>query len=137
MTHRRLSRSLTKGTKRGARLCSIISKSSRATLAEEAAEKEYKTFMNESEVDKAMKSASLRNTKTLITKRESDLVETQTDLKNTQEELDAALAYYEKLKPSCVESGVSYEDRVKRREEEIESLVDVKGRVAGTEDGLQ
>jgi prefoldin subunit 5 len=92
------------------------------TLAEEAAEKEYKTFMNEAEVDKAMKGAALRNTKTLITKRESDLVETQTDLKNTQEELDAALAYYEKLKPSCVESGVSYEDRVKRREEEIESL---------------
>jgi chromosome segregation ATPase len=92
------------------------------TLAEEAAAKEYKTFINESEVDKAMKSAALRNTQTLITKREGDLVETQKDLKNTQEELDAALAYYEKLKPSCVNSGVSYEDRVKRREEEIESL---------------
>merc|ERR1719240_953945 len=92
------------------------------TLAEEAAQKEYKTFMNEAEVDKAMKGAALRNTENLITKREGDLVETQTDLKNTQEELDAALAYYEKLKPSCVESGVSYDDRVKRREEEIESL---------------
>merc|ERR1719387_2748754 len=92
------------------------------TLAEEAAQKEYKTFMNESEVDKAMKSAALRNTKNLITKRDGDLVETQKDLKNTQEELDAALAYYEKLKPSCVNSGVSYGDRVKRREEEIESL---------------
>ncbi len=33
-----------------------------------------------------------------------------------------ALAYYEKLKPSCVASGISYEERVKRREEEIQSL---------------
>jgi hypothetical protein len=92
------------------------------TLAEEAAQKEYKTFMNEAEVDKTMKSAATRNTQNLITKREGDLVEAQNDLKNTQEELDAALAYYEKLKPSCVNSGVSYGDRVKRREEEIESL---------------
>merc|ERR1719326_750444 len=92
------------------------------TLAEEAAAKEYKTFMNEAEVDKAMKSAALRNTQNLITKREGDLGEAQNDLKNTQVELDAALAYYEKLKPDCVNSGVSYEDRVKRREEEIESL---------------
>jgi len=29
---------------------------------------------------------------------------------------------YSKLKPSCVDSGVSYEDRIARRKEEIESL---------------
>ena len=32
------------------------------------------------------------------------------DLEGTQKELDAALAYFDKLKPSCVDSGVSYED---------------------------
>jgi len=32
------------------------------------------------------------------------------------------LQYFDKLKPSCVDAGVSYEDRVARREEEIESL---------------
>ena len=42
------------------------------------------------------------------------------DLEGTQKELDAALAYYDKLKPSCVDAGVSYEDRVARRKEEIE-----------------
>ena len=46
----------------------------------------------------------------------------QEDLEGTQKELDAALAYFDKLKPSCVDSGVSYEDRVARRKEEIESL---------------
>ena len=44
------------------------------------------------------------------------------DLEGIQKELHAALAYFDKLKPSCVDSGVSYEDRVARRKEEIESL---------------
>jgi len=44
------------------------------------------------------------------------------DLEGTQKELDAALAYFDKLKPSCVDAGVSYEGRVTRRKEEIQSL---------------
>lgn len=31
-------------------------------------------------------------------------------------------SYFEKLKPSCVDMNLSYEDRVKQREEEIQSL---------------
>ena len=31
------------------------------------------------------------------------------DLERTQKELDAALACFNKLKPSCVDAGVSYE----------------------------
>eukprot|EP00971_Amphidinium_carterae_P035935 706540-Amphidinium_carterae.2 len=33
------------------------------------------------------------------------------------QELDAALAYYDKLKPSCVDAGTSYDDRVSRRKD--------------------
>jgi len=44
------------------------------------------------------------------------------DLEGTQKELDTALAYFEKLKPTCVNSGGSYEDRVRRRNEEVESM---------------
>jgi chromosome segregation ATPase len=55
-------------------------------------------------------------------KKEKDLNDTKKDLRTTQEELDAALAYYDKLKPSCIDAGVSYNERVQRREEEIESL---------------
>jgi hypothetical protein len=50
------------------------------------------------------------------------LTSKKADLEGTQKELDAALAYYDKLKPSCVDAGVSYDDRVARRKEEIESL---------------
>merc|ERR1719440_1534033 len=53
---------------------------------------------------------------------EGALTEKKMDLEGTQKELEAALAYYEKLKPACVDSGISYEDRVARRKEEIESL---------------
>merc|ERR1711920_759422 len=92
------------------------------TAAEVTAQKEYDTFMTDSKVDKAAKVKDIEHktakkqdeTQALIVKRE--------DLEGTQKELDAALAYFDKLKPSCVDAGVSYEDRVSRRQEEIESL---------------
>merc|ERR1719194_341057 len=92
------------------------------TSAEEQAAAEYKEFMNDSEVDKAMKTTDATNKGKTITRKSGELTETKKDLKGTQEELDAALAYYDKLKPSCVDSGVSYDERVARREEEIQSL---------------
>ena len=45
------------------------------------------------------------------------LTEKKADLEGTQKELDAALAYFDKLKPSCVDAGVSYDDRVARRKD--------------------
>jgi len=56
------------------------------------------------------------------TDKESALHASEAELKTTQEQLDKANAYYEKLKPSCVDSGITYEERVKQREEEIQSL---------------
>ena len=53
---------------------------------------------------------------------QASLTSTLEDLQGTQEELDAALAYFDKLKPSCVDAGVSDEERVARRKEEIEGL---------------
>jgi hypothetical protein len=101
------------------------------TSAEEQAAAEYKEFMNDSEVDKAMKNQDADNKEKTITRKSGDLTETKKDLKGTQEELDAALAYYDKLKPSCVDSGVSYDDRVARREEEIQSLKEALKILAG------
>merc|ERR1712156_37 len=90
--------------------------------AEASAQKEYDTFMTDSKVDKAQKSTDIEH-KTAKKQDESQALTVKTeDLEGTQKELDAALAYFDKLKPSCVDAGVSYEDRVARREEEIKSL---------------
>merc|ERR1719191_1458380 len=95
---------------------------SETSAAEAEAAKQYSEFMDDSAVDKASKTKDIEYMSESKQTQEHALVEKKTDLDGTQKELDAALAYYEKLKPSCVDSGVSYEDRVKQRKEEIESL---------------
>merc|ERR1719491_2056012 len=95
---------------------------SETKAAEATAQKEYDEFMTDSKVDKSEKSTDIEH-KTAKKQDESQaLTVKKNDLEGTQKELDAALAYFDKLKPSCVDSGVSYEDRVGRRKEEIESL---------------
>jgi len=90
--------------------------------SEASAQKEYDSFMTDSEVDKAKKTTDIEH-KTAKKQDESQALTTKkSDLEGTQKELDAALAYFDKLKPSCVDAGVSFEDRVARRKEEIESL---------------
>jgi len=90
--------------------------------AEATAQKEYDEFMTDSEVDKAQKTKDVEHKTAKKQDQEQALTEKSADLEGTQKELDAALAYFDKLKPSCVDAGVSYDDRVARRKEEIESL---------------
>jgi DNA repair exonuclease SbcCD ATPase subunit len=90
--------------------------------AESEGENDFESFGDESAQDKAVKQTDLEHKEKTKTEKESELNDTTKDLTATQAELDAALAYYEKLKPSCVDAGLSYEERVKQREEEIESL---------------
>merc|ERR1719316_899500 len=94
------------------------------TSGEDAAAKEYTAFMRDSKKSKAVKETDMKHKTNTKTTKEGDLEQAKKDLAGTQEELDAALAYFEKLKPSCVEAGESYEERKARREEEIESLKD-------------
>jgi DNA repair exonuclease SbcCD ATPase subunit len=95
---------------------------SETSAEEDSAASEYKTFSSDSAVDRATKAAEADNKEKLKTRKDAELQMTKSDLKGAQGELDAALAYYDKLKPSCVDAGVSYEERVARREAEIQSL---------------
>merc|ERR1719463_207623 len=95
---------------------------SETSAAEAEAQKQYDEFMGDSSVDKAQKTKDIEHKSGKKQNHEQALQEAKTDLDGTQKELDAALAYYEKLKPSCVDSGVSYDERVARRQEEIDSL---------------
>merc|ERR1719240_2137149 len=86
--------------------------------SEASAQKEYDTFMS----DKESKETDVEHKTAKKEGEEKALATAQEDLEGTQKELTAALAYFDKLKPSCVDSDVSYEDRVAARKKEIESL---------------
>jgi len=104
------------------------------TASAEATEADqYKKYMHESNMDKALKENEMGHKESSKTDKETDLHATQRELKSTQEQLDKAVAYYEKLKPTCVDSGITYEERVKRREEEIQSLQEALKILAGTD----
>jgi len=92
------------------------------TAAESENSKEYEQFSADSAQDKSVKSTEMKDKSSEQSKKEAGLNSAKKDMKSSQEELDAALAYFEKLKPSCVDAGVSYEERVARRKEEIVSL---------------
>merc|ERR1719213_1251892 len=90
--------------------------------AEASAQEEYDEFMTDSKVDKAAKSSDIKHKDAKKQDQTHALTTKKENLEGTQKELDAALAYFDKLKPSCIGEAESYEDRVARRKEEIESL---------------
>mmetsp|Transcript_89132 Transcript_89132/g.252086 ORF Transcript_89132/g.252086 Transcript_89132/m.252086 type:complete len:404 (-) Transcript_89132:65-1276(-) len=90
--------------------------------SEEASQKAYDTFMTDSSADKEAKQTDHDHKTAKKEDQEQMLGSKKEDLANTQKELDAAMAYFDKLKPSCVDASVSYDTRVSNRKEEIESL---------------
>merc|ERR1719265_2312080 len=90
--------------------------------AEDAAQETYDNFMADSQQDVEVKQAEVDHKTLAKQNAEEANADLKKDLERTNEELTAALDYYEKLKPDCVDLGLSYEDRVARRKEEIVSL---------------
>jgi len=94
----------------------------KTSTAEDEAQREYERFMSDSDTDKATKDKEMRHKGFKKDSTQRKLNSAKKELSQTQEELTAALDYYDKLKPSCIDTGATYEDRVARRKEEIQSL---------------
>lgn len=92
------------------------------TEAEEAqSQREFEQFMADTKQDKAVKSKQVDMKTNDLAAGKTQAHNLKQDLNGTDDELRAANRYYDQLKPQCLVT-VSYEERVKRREEEIESL---------------
>jgi peptidoglycan hydrolase CwlO-like protein len=106
---------------------------SETSSSEDAAQSEYDKFMADSQQDAEVKQAEVDHKTLKKQNAEEALADLKKDLERTNEELTAALDYYEKLKPDCVDMGLSYEDRVARRKEEIVSLQEALKILTGEE----
>jgi hypothetical protein len=90
--------------------------------AEDDAQAAYDTFKDESETSIKDKGTLKETKEKEKTEAELDITTAEDDLKKQKELLKAALEELEKLKPVCVETGASWEERTARREQEIEAL---------------
>jgi len=101
--------------------------------AEDAAKEEFKTFMDESEKTKSQLEKDISDRESESTSKEADLKTAKINLESEQKELDAAMAYFDKLKPSCLitSTSSSFSDRVERRQQEIASLKEALAILSG------
>jgi len=92
------------------------------TAAEVVSQQSYEEFMAESKKSVAVKERKMEMDEADKAQAEANLATATADLKATEDELLAADRFYEKLKPQCVEAGVSFKERQAQREAEIKSL---------------
>jgi len=95
-----------------------------AVAAEEAeAATNWRKSKKEMETDIQIKETNERNTKSEIAEFTTSLSQAKDDLKLAMENQKAATKYrQESLEPQCVQTAVSFEERNKKRQAEIESL---------------
>jgi len=92
------------------------------TAAEKKAQQEFVEFERTTKVSLAQKTTAKETLETELSNVKAAHNENMDDLIATQDLFDKAIQELEELKPACVDTGMSYEERVARREQEIESL---------------
>jgi uncharacterized membrane protein len=90
--------------------------------AEDQAQESHEKFMAETSQELAVKATEIRHKEKAKAQGEATTSALKKDLDLTQNELEAAMDYYDKLKADCVDIGLSYSERAQKREEEIQSL---------------
>merc|ERR1719390_500391 len=100
--------------------------------AEDAAAEAYEKSTKENEVSKATKLTDAKAKESEIKSLTVQLGHSKEDHASTSAELDAVLAYIDKLKPQCEEKAMSYEEKKAAREAEIAGLKEALEILSGT-----
>jgi len=82
----------------------------------------YHEFLAVSAENSEKLTMEIQNANATEVRKSAELGEKREDLTTAHRQLMAAQEFYEKLRPSCVFTGQTYEERVQRRKEEIEAL---------------
>merc|ERR1719191_2524995 len=82
---------------------------------EDEAAKAYKALTDENKISEATKETEVKSLTV-------QLEHSKEDHASVSKELDAVLAYIDKLKPQCEEKAMSYEEKKAKREAEIAGL---------------
>merc|ERR1719174_1627760 len=93
-----------------------------AETAEKESSTEYASYNKEAKASMMSKETGLENAKDDLKIASGDLVATLNKLKDNQKLLDMSLQALETLRPACVDTGMSWEEKVKRRDAEIAAL---------------
>jgi DNA repair exonuclease SbcCD ATPase subunit len=90
--------------------------------AEKAAAKEFMEFETTTKVSLGTKKVSKSAKEGELTEVNASIDEDNTSLGEEQSLLDKSIQEIVELQPACVDTGMSYEERVAKREQEIEAL---------------
>jgi len=94
----------------------------KTTAAEQKAHEEFVLFERETVTSISGKSTAKKLDEEQVVKDTAVHEKAMADLQMNMDLLDAALKAYEELVPTCVDTGMSYAERVAAREAEIEAL---------------
>merc|ERR1719484_141947 len=93
-----------------------------AEASEKEAQASYDKLTEQNTVTKAANTQEVKGKEAKVKSEETALLNYKEDFATTGKELDAVLAYLDKLKPQCETKVMSYAERVAKREAEIEGL---------------
>jgi len=101
---------------------------------EDEAAKAYKALTDENKISKVTKETEAKGKASEVKSLTVQLEHSKEDHASVSTELDAVLAYIDKLKPQCEEKAMSYEEKKAKREAEIAGLKEALEILSG--DGL-
>merc|ERR1719316_1585015 len=93
-----------------------------AEATEDEAAKAFESLSSENKVSKASKETEAKGKASEAKSLKVQLEHSKEDHASVSKELDAVLAYLDKLKPECESKAMSYEERKAAREAEIAGL---------------